>query len=182
MCENGKSTKCKWYFLIRTTRASDRSTDRPIDRSGRPIDRSTDRPIDSIQYPTLDLARPIDSIQYPTLDMVRPIDRSTDQPIWSTDRPIDRSIRFNTSLWTWFDRSIRSNTPNWTWSSTRTNVTYRLLRQPRAHNKARIRKASGPRTRSTDWPTDRSTWATRTIDRSTHRPMTDRPIDSIDSI
>ena len=59
------------------------------------------------------------------------------------DRPIDRSIRFNTPLWTW--------------SSTGSYVAYRLLRQPRGHNKARIRNAAGRRARSTDRPIDRST-------------------------
>ena len=71
----------------------------------------------------------------------------------STDRPIDRSIRFNTSLRAW--------------SSTGSNVAYRLLRQPRGHIKARIRKPSRRRARSPD----------RAIDQSI-----DRPIDSIQFI
>ena len=66
------------------------------------------------------------------------------------DRPIDRSIRFNTPLRAW--------------SSTGSNVAYRLLHQPKGHNKARIRKASGRRARSPDRPIGRST--NRSTDRS----------------
>ena len=44
------------------------------------------------------------------------------------------------------------------------NVAYSLLRQPRGHNKARVRKASGRRARSPDRPIGRST--NRSTDRS----------------
>jgi len=121
----------------------------------------------------------------------------------STDRPIDRSGRFNTLVWTCF--------------STDPNVAYRLLPQLREHIKARMRRALGDIDRSNEPPIDRSTdrfdsmflrWTgsqqaqcslqgttpaeaaqqtasgrhtrstDRTDDRSTDRPIgTDRPID-----
>ena len=93
----------------------------------------------------------------------RPTDRQIDRSIpIDTDRPIDRST----------DRpSVLFYIPLWTWSSIGINVAHRLLRQPREHNKARIREAFGRRARSTD----------RTIVRSTDRP-TDRSTNRFDSM